>query len=159
LPSLGLNCRNLAAVQVHVLQPNAHQFRVPQAGEGQQLNHDHVLGVAGLPEDLGERYQALIGEKTWKDRAVLLSSYEMLAFGRTSDEQASRGYQSTIQVIQRGGENRQYYLIRPAPLAQALEIETGEVVEWVVEDKHTLILKRAPRRPPATPARRRQHGE
>jgi len=52
------------------------------------------------------------------------------------------GYQSTVQVIQRGGKNRQYYLICPAPLAQALEIEKGEVVEWVVENKHTLTLKR-----------------
>ena len=48
------------------------------------------------------------------------------------------GYQSTVQVIRRGGKNRQYYLICPAPLAQALEMEKGEVVEWVVEDKHTL---------------------
>ena len=54
------------------------------------------------------------------------------------------GYQSTVQVIRRGGKNRQSYLICPAPLAQALEIEKGEVVEWVVEDKHTLTLKRNP---------------
>ncbi len=39
------------------------------------------------------------------------------------------GYQSTVQVIQRGGKNRQWYLICPAPLAQALEIEKGEVIE------------------------------
>jgi bifunctional DNA-binding transcriptional regulator/antitoxin component of YhaV-PrlF toxin-antitoxin module len=52
------------------------------------------------------------------------------------------GYLSTVQVIQRGGKNRQYYLICPAPLAQALEIQKGEVVEWVVEDKHTLTIKR-----------------
>ena len=52
------------------------------------------------------------------------------------------GYLSTVQVIQRGGKNRQYYLICPAPLAQALEIQKGEIVEWVVEDKHTLTLKR-----------------
>ena len=64
------------------------------------------------------------------------------------------GYQSTVQVIQRGGKNRQYYLICPAPLAQALEIEKGEVVEWVVEDKHTLDLKRAPRRPDLSPKRK-----
>ncbi len=69
------------------------------------------------------------------------------------------GYRSTVQVIQRGGKNRQWYLICPAPLAQALEIEKGEVVEWVVEDKHTLILKRAPRRPAANPTRRRPHGQ
>ncbi len=65
------------------------------------------------------------------------------------------GYQSTVQVIQRGGKNRQYYLICPSPLAQALEIEKGEVVEWVVEDKHTLILKRPAGRRRATSKRRR----
>jgi bifunctional DNA-binding transcriptional regulator/antitoxin component of YhaV-PrlF toxin-antitoxin module len=52
------------------------------------------------------------------------------------------GYISKVQVIQRGQKNRQYYLICPAPLAQALEIEKGESVEWVVEDKHTLTIKR-----------------
>jgi len=66
------------------------------------------------------------------------------------------GYQSTVQVIRRGGKNRQYYLICPAPLAQALEIEKGEVIEWVVEDKHTLILKRTPSRP--SQPRRASHG-
>ncbi len=66
------------------------------------------------------------------------------------------GYQSTMQVIQRGGKNRQYYLICPSPLAQALEIEKGEVVEWVVKDKHTLILKRATGRQRAT-LKRREH--
>ena len=50
------------------------------------------------------------------------------------------GYSSKVQVIQRGEENRQYYLICPAPLAQALEIEKREIIEWVVEDKETLIL-------------------
>jgi bifunctional DNA-binding transcriptional regulator/antitoxin component of YhaV-PrlF toxin-antitoxin module len=64
------------------------------------------------------------------------------------------GYRSTVQVIQRGGKNRQYYLICPSPWAQALEIEKGEVVEWVVEDKHTLILKRTSSRPAKTQTRR-----
>jgi antitoxin component of MazEF toxin-antitoxin module len=67
------------------------------------------------------------------------------------------GYQSTVQVIQRGGKNRQWYLICPAPLVQALEIEKGERIEGVVEDKHTLILKRAPRRADSSPTRRRRH--
>ncbi len=52
------------------------------------------------------------------------------------------GYISKVQVIQRSGGNRQYYLICPAPLAQALEIEKGETIEWVVEDKRTLTLRR-----------------
>ncbi|HEV2690342.1 MAG TPA: hypothetical protein VGV35_17420 [Bryobacteraceae bacterium] len=67
------------------------------------------------------------------------------------------GYQSTVQVIQRGGKNRQYYLICPSPLAQALEIEKGEVVEWVVEDKHTLILKRTAAPRTTTFKRRNRH--
>ena len=67
------------------------------------------------------------------------------------------GYQSIVQVIQRGGKNRQWYLICPSPLAQALEIEKGEVIEWVVEDKHTLTLKRARWRADSSPTRRRHH--
>lgn len=52
------------------------------------------------------------------------------------------GYLSRVQVIQRGDKNRQYYLICPAPLAQALELEKGEEIEWVVEDKHTITIRR-----------------
>ena len=52
------------------------------------------------------------------------------------------GHQSKVQVIERGGIQRQFYLICPAPLAQALEIEKGETIEWVVEDKWTLTVKR-----------------
>lgn len=52
------------------------------------------------------------------------------------------GYQSKVQVIERGGIQRQFYLICPAPLAQALEIEKGETIEWIVEDKWTLTVRR-----------------
>jgi len=52
------------------------------------------------------------------------------------------GYLSKVQVIQRGEKNRQYYLICPAALAQALEMEKGEAVEWVLEDKWTIKLRR-----------------
>ena len=55
------------------------------------------------------------------------------------------GYVSTMQVIQRSNNTRQYYLICPAPLAEALEIQKGESIEWVVEGKRTLTLKRAPK--------------
>ena len=53
------------------------------------------------------------------------------------------GYKSKLQVIRRGGQNRQYYLICPAPLAAALELEKGESLEWVVLDRHTLEIRRA----------------
>jgi antitoxin component of MazEF toxin-antitoxin module len=53
------------------------------------------------------------------------------------------GYVSKVQVIQRSSNGqKQYYLICPAPLAQALEMEKGETIEWIVEDKQTLIIKR-----------------
>lgn len=52
------------------------------------------------------------------------------------------GYQSKVQVIRRGEKNRQYYLICPAPLAAALELEKGEVIEWVIKDRHTFEIRR-----------------
>ena len=51
-------------------------------------------------------------------------------------------YLSKLQVIRRGGQNRQYYLICPAPLAAALEMEKGETLEWVVKDRQTLEIRR-----------------
>lgn len=52
------------------------------------------------------------------------------------------GYQSSVQVIERANRTRQYYLICPAPLAQAMEMEKGETIDWVVKDQYTLVLKR-----------------
>lgn len=52
------------------------------------------------------------------------------------------GYLSKLQVIQRSKGQKQFYLICPAPLAQALEMEKGETLEWVVEDKQTLRVRR-----------------
>jgi len=51
-------------------------------------------------------------------------------------------YHSKLQVIQRGGQNRQYYLICPAPLAAALELEKGEELEWVIKDRNTFEIRR-----------------
>jgi hypothetical protein len=64
------------------------------------------------------------------------------------------GYESKVQVIRRGGKNRQYYLICPAPLAAALELEKGEPIEWVVIDRRTLEIRRpqAARRPGRRPS-------
>ena len=58
------------------------------------------------------------------------------------------GYVTKVQVIERANDTRQFYLICPAPLAQALGIEKGEAIEWVVEDRRTLLIRRTP------PARR-----
>jgi len=52
------------------------------------------------------------------------------------------GYLTKVQVIERANHTRQYYLICPAPLAQALELEKGEAIDWVVEDRNHLVLRR-----------------
>jgi len=53
------------------------------------------------------------------------------------------GYKTKIQVIERANNTRQYYLICPAPLAQAIELEKGEEIEWVVETRNKLVIKRS----------------
>jgi hypothetical protein len=55
-------------------------------------------------------------------------------------------YVTRLQVIQRSGQNRQYYLICPAPLAAALELEKGEALEWVIKDRDTFEIRRVPAR-------------
>ena len=45
------------------------------------------------------------------------------------------GYVTKLQVIKRANDTRQFYVICPSPLAQALEMEPGEELEWVVEDR------------------------
>ncbi len=55
------------------------------------------------------------------------------------------GYVTKLQVIKRANDSRQFYVICPAPLAQALEMEQGEELEWVVEDRNTLIVRRTPK--------------
>ncbi len=52
------------------------------------------------------------------------------------------GYLSKVQLIERANQTRQFYLICPAPLAEALELQKGEPIEWVIEDRNTLVLKR-----------------
>jgi len=64
------------------------------------------------------------------------------------------GFLSKVQLIERANHTRQFYLICPAPLAEALELEKGETIEWVVEDRNTLILKR-PTKPSAKSTRSR----
>lgn len=67
------------------------------------------------------------------------------------------GYLTKVQVIERANDTRQYYLICPAPLAQALELEKGEEIDWVVEDRNTLVLRRVQEK--ATTLRSKRHGQ
>ena len=51
------------------------------------------------------------------------------------------GYATKVQLIKRK-ESEQWYVNFPTQLAQAMEFKKGETVEWFVEDKATLALKR-----------------
>jgi hypothetical protein len=66
-------------------------------------------------------------------------------------------YLTKLQVIERANGQQQFYLICPAPLAQALEMEKGETIEWVVEDKWTLRISRGGAR--SVQASRRSHAK
>lgn len=51
------------------------------------------------------------------------------------------GFPTKIQLIKRPS-SEQWYINFPSAIAQAMEFEKGEVVEWIVEDKNKLVLKR-----------------
>ena len=51
------------------------------------------------------------------------------------------GFQTKVQLIKRK-QSEQWYINFPSALAQAMEFERGETVEWFIEDKSLLALKR-----------------
>lgn len=51
------------------------------------------------------------------------------------------GFPTKVQLIQRQ-DSQQWYINFPAPIAQAMEFAKGEVVEWVIQDRRTLMLSR-----------------
>lgn len=51
------------------------------------------------------------------------------------------GFPTKIQLIKRA-KSEQWYVNLPSAIAQAMEFERGEVVEWLIENKHKMILKR-----------------
>ncbi len=51
------------------------------------------------------------------------------------------GFPTKIQLIKRA-KSEQWYVNMPAAVAQAMEFEKGEIVEWIIEDKGKMTLKR-----------------
>lgn len=51
------------------------------------------------------------------------------------------GYIIKVQKVDRP-TNRSYYLNLPVVLAEAMELTKGEEMEWILEDKNTLVLTR-----------------
>jgi hypothetical protein len=51
------------------------------------------------------------------------------------------GFPTKVQLIQRK-ESQQWYINFPSAVAQAMEFTRGEIVEWIVEDRTRLLLRR-----------------
>jgi hypothetical protein len=51
------------------------------------------------------------------------------------------GYPTKVQLIQRKA-SEQWYINFPSAVAQAMDFSRGETVEWSIEDKSLLALRR-----------------
>lgn len=51
------------------------------------------------------------------------------------------GYPTKVQLIKRKA-SEQWYINFPSAVAQAMQFQRGETVEWIIEDKSQLVLKR-----------------
>lgn len=51
------------------------------------------------------------------------------------------GFPTKVQLIKRK-DSEQWYINFPSALAQAMEFQRGETVEWIIEDKSQLVLRR-----------------
>ncbi len=57
-------------------------------------------------------------------------------------------YPTKVQLIQRK-KSEQWYINFPSALAQAMDFSKGEIVQWSIHDRATLVLQRpdAPKYP------------
>ena len=51
------------------------------------------------------------------------------------------GFPTKVQLIKRQA-SEQWYINFPSALAQAMEFSRGETVEWIIESKALLVLRR-----------------
>jgi len=51
------------------------------------------------------------------------------------------GFPTKVQLIKRE-KSEQWYINFPSAIAQAMEFKRSETVEWIVEDKAQLVLRR-----------------
>jgi hypothetical protein len=64
------------------------------------------------------------------------------------------GFPTKVQLIKRQS-SEQWYINFPSAIAQAMEFSRGETVEWIVEDKALLALRRLEPPPAALKKTRR----
>jgi len=52
------------------------------------------------------------------------------------------GYPTKVQLISRKKGADQYYINFPTAVAEAMEFQKGEIIEWIIEDKANIIAHR-----------------
>jgi len=52
------------------------------------------------------------------------------------------GYPTKVQLISRKMGADQYYINFPTAVAEALELQKGETIEWIIENKANIIAHR-----------------
>ena len=68
-------------------------------------------------------------------------------------KETEMGHKIKIQRVERG-TTKSYYVNFPAALAEAAQIEKGEEMEWLVEDRNTFVLRRVTPRKPVVKGRK-----
>jgi len=66
------------------------------------------------------------------------------------------GFPTKVQLIQRN-ESHRWYINFPSTVAQAMEFQRGEIVEWIAEDKNRLLLCR--RKVPTATLKKNKRGK
>lgn len=69
---------------------------------------------------------------------ILVSSY----MTRYKLKSKIMGYKTKIQLINRS-KSEQWYINFPSAVAQAMEFEKGEIVEWLIDDHQKMVLARS----------------
>ena len=66
------------------------------------------------------------------------------------------GYPTKVQLIKRQ-KSEQWYINFPSAVAQAMEFQRGEIVEWIIRDHAHLLLRRL-NPPPESLKKKRRKG-
>lgn len=77
-----------------------------------------------------------------KKKLVIIWSYGFFLWILYLVNGLDMGYPTKLQLIKRA-KSEQWYVNFPAAVAQAIEFQQGEIVEWIIDDHQRLVLQRS----------------
>jgi len=69
-------------------------------------------------------------------------AYTLDFYRKKYTKEGQMGYPTKVQLISRKKGADQYYINFPTAVAEAMEFQKGEVIEWIIEDKANIIAHR-----------------